>query len=143
MGKTVLITGASSGFGADSAREVADAGHVVYAGMRDIDGHNASAAADARAHTAAADGGGIIPVEMDGTDQAAIDRAVQIVLDDCGSIDVVVHNAGHMVLGPSEAFTVEQLAELYDVNVLSTQRLNRTVLPHLRAARQGLVVWIS
>ncbi|HEV3196574.1 MAG TPA: SDR family NAD(P)-dependent oxidoreductase, partial [Bryobacteraceae bacterium] len=46
-------------------------------------------------------------------------------------IDVLIHNAGHMVFGPAEAFTPNQLAELYDINVLSTQRVNRAVLPHL------------
>ncbi|MFD8164167.1 SDR family NAD(P)-dependent oxidoreductase, partial [Streptomyces malaysiensis] len=44
---------------------------------------------------------------------------------------------------PVEAFTPEQLAELYNVNVLSTQRVNRAALPHLRAAGRGLVVWVS
>jgi hypothetical protein len=58
-------------------------------------------------------------------------------------LDVVVHNAGHMVFGPLEAFTPEQLAELYDVNVLSTQRVNRAALPQLRKQKQGLVVWVS
>jgi NAD(P)-dependent dehydrogenase (short-subunit alcohol dehydrogenase family) len=48
-----------------------------------------------------------------------------------------------MVFGPAEAFTAEQLAELYDVNVLGTQRLNRAALPLLRKQRQGLLVWIS
>ena len=48
-----------------------------------------------------------------------------------------------MVFGPAEAFTPEQLAQLYDVNVLSTQRVNRAVLPHLRRQKQGLVVWVS
>jgi len=47
-------------------------------------------------------------------------------------LDVVVHNAGHMGFGPAEAFTPEQLAELYDVNVLSTQRINRAGLPPMR-----------
>ncbi|MGC4858383.1 SDR family NAD(P)-dependent oxidoreductase [Micromonospora sp. DT41] len=54
-----------------------------------------------------------------------------------------MHNAGHMVTGPTEAFTPEQLAELYDVNVLSTQRVNRAALPSMRKARQGLVLWVS
>jgi NAD(P)-dependent dehydrogenase (short-subunit alcohol dehydrogenase family) len=56
---------------------------------------------------------------------------------------VVIHNAGHMVFGPAEAFTPEQLAELYDVNVLSTQRVNRAALPQLRKQRRGLVIWVS
>src|SRR5215212_12051310 len=48
-----------------------------------------------------------------------------------------------LVFGPAEAFTPEQYAELYDVNVLSTQRVNRAVLPHMRRQKQGLVVWVS
>ena len=54
----------------------------------------------------------------------------------------MVHNAGHMVFGPAEAFTPEQLAELYDINVLSTQRVNRAALPQLRK-QSGLLVWVS
>ncbi len=56
-----------------------------------------------------------------------------------GRLDVLVHNAGHMVYGPSEAFTPEQLAELYDINVLGCQRVNRAALPHMRRAGRGLL----
>jgi NAD(P)-dependent dehydrogenase (short-subunit alcohol dehydrogenase family) len=48
-----------------------------------------------------------------------------------------------MAFGPAEAFTPEQLAELYDVNVLSTQRVNRAALPQLRKQGRGLGVWVS
>src|SRR4029078_3416894 len=54
-----------------------------------------------------------------------------------------MHTAGHRACGPAEAFTPEQLAELYDVNVLSTQRVNRAALPQLRKQRRGIVVWVS
>jgi len=56
-----------------------------------------------------------------------------------GRIDVVVHQCRHMVFGPAEAFT-PNTAELYDVNVLSTQRVNRAALPQLRKQKQGLVL---
>lgn len=56
---------------------------------------------------------------------------------------MVVHNAGHMVTGPAEAFTPEQLADLYDTNVLGTQRINRAVLPYLRDRQEGLLVWVG
>jgi NAD(P)-dependent dehydrogenase (short-subunit alcohol dehydrogenase family) len=55
----------------------------------------------------------------------------------------VIHNAGHMSFGPAEAFTPEQFAQLYDINVLSTQRANRAELPQLRKQGRGLVVWVS
>ncbi len=142
MPKTIIVTGASSGFGAMSVRELAGAGHVVYAGMRDIKGRNAKAAAEARDHGIQGDGE-IRPIELDVSKQDAVDDAVAKVIADQGRIDVIVHNAGHMVLGPLEAFTVDQLIELYDVNVLSTQRLNRAALPHLRAQGDGLLVWVG
>jgi NAD(P)-dependent dehydrogenase (short-subunit alcohol dehydrogenase family) len=140
--KVVLVTGASSGFGALTVRALADAKHVVYAGMRDIDGRNAHAATAARRY---ADQHGVTlrPIEMDVSDQASVDGAAAAVLAEAGRIDVVVHNAGHMVLGPTEAFTPEQVADVYDTNVLSTQRVNRAVLPAMRAQRDGLVLWVG
>jgi NAD(P)-dependent dehydrogenase (short-subunit alcohol dehydrogenase family) len=140
--KVVLVTGASSGFGALTVRALADAGHSVHAGMRATTGHNAAAAQDA-AEYGTTTAGELHPVDLDVTDQDSVDRAVAHVLQRAGHIDVVVHNAGHMVLGPTEAFTPDQLAATYDVNVISTQRVNRAVLPHLRSRRRGLLVWIG
>ena len=142
MTKTIIVTGASSGFGAMSVRALADAGHTVYAGMRAIGTRNQQAAADATRYATEQDVN-LRPVEMDVSDQASIDTAVTTVLHDQGRIDVVVHNAGHMVLGPTEAFTPDQLAASYDANVVSTQRVNRAVLPHLREQRDGLLVWVG
>jgi NAD(P)-dependent dehydrogenase (short-subunit alcohol dehydrogenase family) len=138
MSNVILVTGASSGFGAMTVRALADAGHAVYAGMRDIAGRNATAAASAREYP-----GTLRPVEMDVADQQSVDAAVATVLAEAGRIDVVVHNAGHMVLGPTEAFTPEQIAAVYDTNVLSTQRVNRAVLPGMRERGSGLVVWVG
>jgi NAD(P)-dependent dehydrogenase (short-subunit alcohol dehydrogenase family) len=140
--KNIVVTGASSGFGAMTTRALADAGHRVYAGMRGTTARNAPAVAEL-AEYARAHGVDARAVEMDVSDQASVDAAVKEILEDAGRLDVVVHNAGHMVLGPAEAFTPEELAEVYDVNVLSTQRVNRAVLPHLRARGDGLLVWVG
>jgi NAD(P)-dependent dehydrogenase (short-subunit alcohol dehydrogenase family) len=141
-GSTIVVTGASSGFGAMTVRELARAGHRVYAGMRDVGGRNTEAAADAR-RFAEEEGVDLRPLEMDVSDEDSVARAVATILDESDGLDVVVHNAGHMVLGPTEAFTVEQLAAAYDVNVLSTQRVNRAVLPAMRERRSGLLVWVG
>jgi len=142
MSKIIVISGTSSGFGALTARALAQAGHTVYAGMRAIHARNAKAAAAAlqyaREHQV-----DLRPVEMDVGSQASIDTAIAGIIETHGRLDVVVHNAGHMVLGPSEAFTPEQVEEIFDINVLSTQRLNRAALPHLRKQGHGLVVWVS
>ena len=75
--------------------------------------------------------------------EESADRAVQQVLGAAGRLDIIIHNAGHMVFGPAEAFTPEQLAEIYDANVLSTQRVNRAALPILRKQGGGLVIWVG
>ena len=82
-------------------------------------------------------------IELDVASQESADSAIRKIVEQDGRLDVVVHNAGHMVFGPAEAFTPEQFAELYDVNVLSTQRVNRAGLPQLRKQGRGLLVWVS
>lgn len=72
-------------------------------------------------------------IELDVLLQESANRAIKTIISEDGRLDTVIHNAGHMVFGPAEAFTPEQLAQLYDINVLSTQRVNRAVLPHFRA----------
>ncbi|MDP9792747.1 NAD(P)-dependent dehydrogenase (short-subunit alcohol dehydrogenase family) [Catenuloplanes nepalensis] len=133
-----VVTGASSGFGAMTARALADAGHTVYAGMRNTEDRNQQAAKDFDGYAA-----GAHALEMDVSDQGSVDAAIARIIAENGRLDVVVHNAGHMTLGPAEAFTPEQLAAVYDVNVLSTQRVNRAALPHLRRRRDGLLVWVG
>ncbi|MFC4945281.1 SDR family NAD(P)-dependent oxidoreductase [Pseudonocardia sp. GCM10023141] len=137
MPSNIVITGASSGFGAMTARALADAGHTVHAGIRDTAGRNAPAVADATAY-ATEHGVDLRPVEMDVSDQASVDAAIAGIVAGGARLDVIIHNAGHMVLGPAEAFTPEQLAQAYDTNVLSAQRVNRTALPHLRARGHDL-----
>src|ERR1700722_18519767 len=124
MNKIIIVTGASSGFGLMAAQSLARAGHTVYAGMRATAGRNAAQveAVNAFASDTKAD---LRAVEMDVVSHRFVDAAIDRVKRTHGRIDVIVHNAGHMTFGPSEAFAPEQLAELYDVNVLSTQRVNR------------------
>jgi NAD(P)-dependent dehydrogenase (short-subunit alcohol dehydrogenase family) len=140
--KIIVVTGASSGFGRLTANALAGAGHTVYAAMRETTGRNApqvqSVNAYAREH-----GVDLRSLELDVNSQASVDAGIAAVIVAHARIDVIVHNAGHMVFGPAEAFTPEQLAELYDVNVLSTQRVNRAVLPHMRRRGEGLLVWVS
>jgi NAD(P)-dependent dehydrogenase (short-subunit alcohol dehydrogenase family) len=140
--KIILITGASSGFGRSAANALAKAGHTVYASMRDTQGHNAAQVRDVE-QFAQANKVDLRAIEMDVQSESSITAAVAQLITAHGGIDVLVHNAGHMVFGPAEAFTPEQFAELYDVNVLSTQRVNRAVLPEMRKQRQGLLVWVS
>ena len=142
MQEVILITGASSGFGALTARVLAQAGHTVYASMLDIKGRSAAQAEEAgrfaKEHKVK-----LLAVELDVTSQTSADAAIATILKEQGRLNVIVHNAGHMVFGPAEAFTPEQYAQIYDINVLGTQRVNRAALPQLRKQQRGLLVWIS
>jgi NAD(P)-dependent dehydrogenase (short-subunit alcohol dehydrogenase family) len=142
MKNIISVTGASSGFGALTARALARAGHTVYASMRETTGRNAPQVKEVEEY-AAAHCVDLHAIELDILSQESTDAALKTIVSENGRIDVVVHNAGHMVFGPAEAFTPEQLAQLYDTNVLSTQRVNRAALPHLRAQEKGLIVWVS
>lgn len=142
MKKIILVTGSSRGFGKMTAEALATAGNTVFASMRESTGRNApqAAAIEAFGRDNEVD---IRPLELDVGAGASVEAAIASIIADVGRIDVIVHNAGHMVYGPAEAFTPDQLAELFDINVLSTQRVNRAALPHMRKQRQGLMVWIS
>jgi NAD(P)-dependent dehydrogenase (short-subunit alcohol dehydrogenase family) len=142
MKKVIVITGASSGFGALTARALAQAGHTVYASMRDTAGRNGPQV-EAAKEFAKDNDVDLRTVELDVASQESADAAIQKIVNQNERLHVVIHNAGHMVFGPAEAFTPEQLAELYDVNVLSTQRVNRAALPQLRKQSEGLVLWVS
>jgi NAD(P)-dependent dehydrogenase (short-subunit alcohol dehydrogenase family) len=142
MKQVIVITGASSGFGALAARALAHAGHTVYATMRETAGRNAPQVAEVERY-AAEHGVDLRTVELDVASSDSVEAGIARIVADNGRLDVVVHNAGHMAFGPAEAFTPEQFAQLYDINVLSTQRVNRAALPQLRRQGRGLVVWVS
>lgn len=138
----ILVTGASSGFGASAAKALAAAGHTVYASMRGTTGNNARIVAE-YANWGKENAVDLRTVELDVQSETSVEAAVKTLRDNAGGIDVLLHNAGHMVYGPVEAFTPDQLAEQYDVNVLGTHRLNRAALPHMRARGSGLLVWVG
>lgn len=141
MSQVTLVTDASSGFGAMSACALADAGHIV-ASMRDTGGRNAPRVEAVNAY-ATERGVHLRAIELDVQSQPSTDVAIERVIAEQGHIDVLMHNTGHMVFGPAEAFMPEQHAQLYDVNVLGTQRVNHAALPQMRKQRQALVLWIG
>ncbi|RLU78177.1 oxidoreductase [Streptomyces griseocarneus] len=138
----VLITGAGSGFGAVTARILAAAGHTVYASMRAVAGRNAERAA-ALLSWGRENAADLHVVELDTGDEDSARAAVATVVAEQGTLDVLVNNAGMLVIGPTEAFTPEQVAQCFDVNVLGHLRVNRAVLPRMRAQGGGLIVYVG
>jgi NAD(P)-dependent dehydrogenase (short-subunit alcohol dehydrogenase family) len=131
--KTILITGASSGFGRDTAETLARAGHTVFASMRDANGKHRSQATDLREQ-------GIAVVELDVSNDSSVDAAVQEVLARAGRIDVLINNAGIASAGVTEAFTADQAKVIFNTNVVGLLRTSRAVLPVMRAQGDGLLI---
>jgi NAD(P)-dependent dehydrogenase (short-subunit alcohol dehydrogenase family) len=138
----ILITGASTGIGNLTARRLADAGHTVYASMRDPDGRNTQPAAQLHAY-ARDTGTDLHVIALDVTLQASADAAVHTVIERHGGLDVVINNAGHLYVGYVEAFTDDDVTHLIDVNAVGTHRVNRAVLPHFRQRRAGVLMCVG
>jgi NAD(P)-dependent dehydrogenase (short-subunit alcohol dehydrogenase family) len=136
MPKTVLITGASTGFGRDTAETLARAGHTVFASMRDLQTKN-------RKHAQALRKQGIEVVELDVSSDASVDRAVKDVLALTSHIDVLINNAGIASAGVTEAFTPDQAKIVLNTNVVGLLRTIRAVLPAMRGQGDGLIINIG
>lgn len=140
--RVIVVTGAATGFGRLAATLLAEAGHIVYASMRGIEGRNASAAQELR--TLAADKNiQLIPLELDVLSESSAKAAAATVIADQGRVDVVINNAAMLMIGVTEAFTPEQLLRIFDTNAVSWLRVNRAFLPHMRQQGDGLLLYIG
>lgn len=136
---TVLITGASRGMGAHTARRLAAGGFAVLAGAR----NPATLAEQIRADPGA-EGLDIRPLALDVTDDGSVAAAVQHVEDTVGHLDVLVNNAG--VSGPwtaAEEIGPEDFASVFATNVIAPVRVTRGFLPLLRRGQRPRLVMVS
>jgi NAD(P)-dependent dehydrogenase (short-subunit alcohol dehydrogenase family) len=140
--QSVFVTGSSSGIGRSICETLARKGHIVFATMRQVSRKNAAAAQELQT-LAQQENLALHVIELDNTDDASVARAVDAALSIAGKIDVVVNNAGVMAIGVSEAMTVSQVQQMYDVNVLGAFRVNQAVLPHMRERGAGYLIYVS
>src|SRR5258708_4441691 len=82
-------------------------------------------------------------LELDVTNDASVERAVDAAIAKAGRIDVAINNAGYYLSGLAEAVTTEQAQRLMDANFFGPVRINRAVLPHMRRQRSGVLMHIS
>ncbi|REE98750.1 SDR family oxidoreductase [Thermomonospora umbrina] len=140
--RAVLITGCSSGFGRLTALTLARAGHQVYASMRDTRTANADEAEELRA-IAAQENLTLEVVDIDVRDERSVKEGTRLVHDRAGRIDVLVNNAGIYFPAILETLTIADLQAVLDTNLFGSLRMNRAVLPFMRARRDGLIVQIT
>jgi len=135
---TALVTGANKGLGFETVRRLGELGWTVWLGARDAQ-LGQSAAEKLRT-----DGADVRSVELDVTDDASVAAAVQQVDDECGSLDVLVNNAG---IAGSYADAVDtgpaDFLGVFGVNLLGPVRVTKAFLPLLRRSAQPRVVMVS
>ena len=131
IGRVAIITGASSGIGEATARQLHDSGWIVVAGARRVERMASLAAA------------GVDVVALDVTDDASMTSVVRSVVDRYGRIDLLVNNAGYGSYGAVEDVPMDEARRQVEVNVFGLARLTQLVLPHMRARRSGRIVNIS
>lgn len=126
--KVILITGASSGIGYDTATRLAKQGHKVYGAARRIDKMQPLKEL------------GVTPIKMDVTDDASMIAGVNAVMEAEGRIDVLVNNAGYGYFGAIENVSMEEARKQLEVNVFGLARLTQLVIPHMRQQGSGRIV---
>ena len=135
-GKTILITGTSSGFGRLGAEYYARLGARVFASMRNLPRVEAAELEVLAVNDTLA----IEVVEIDVTSDESVASGVAHVLDQCdGKLDVLVNNAGIATSGPVEVQDMDATRLLFETNVFGPHRMSRAVLPAMRAHGRGQI----
>ncbi len=129
MSKVVLITGCSTGIGRDLAQRLTQADYTVVATARRAEALNDLQAA--------------LKLSLDVTQPDSVNDAVAHTLQQFGRIDVLVNNAGYALRGALEEVSVEQVQQMFDVNVFGALRMIQTIAPHMRQQRSGRIINIS
>ncbi len=129
--KTILITGASSGFGKLAAKQLIKKGYTVYGAARRIG--QMQDLVDLGGHA----------IEMDVTNDESVKEGVAQITKDQGKIDVLINNAGYAQYGIVETTDLEHAKRQYEVNVFGLVRVSQAVLPHMRKQMSGQIINLS
>jgi len=129
--KTVLITGASSGIGKETAKKLIKQGYTVYTAARRVEKME-----DIRTL-------GGIPIKMDITKDDEVVAAVQQIEQKHGGVDILINNAGFATNGSVEETTIDDARYQFEVNLFGLARLTQLVLPYMREQKAGKIVNIS
>jgi NAD(P)-dependent dehydrogenase (short-subunit alcohol dehydrogenase family) len=133
----VIVTGCSSGLGLETALHLSQNGFMVYATMRDL-GRQGEVEAKA-----AQRGTSLRTLRLDVDDRTSIDEAVSTVIGETGGIYGLVNNAGRGLRGCVEDLTIAEIRLLFETNFLGSVSVTQSVLPYMRAAHRGRIVFLS
>ena len=136
MKQKILVTGASGAFGSLACKLLIENGHTLVGTMRSTAGKNDAIASELSE-------AGVHIVEMDVTNEESVNSAVKKSIELLGGLDTVFNNAGVGANGILEAFTADEIRQMFDVNVFGVQRLMRAVLPYFRQQGKGTIVHTS
>ncbi|RZL18066.1 MAG: SDR family oxidoreductase [Pedobacter sp.] len=137
MKKIIFITGTSTGFGKLTTITLSKAGYHIIAGMRNVAGKNASPAQELAALP------NVDVVEIDVTDDESVKSAFAGVLAKYGQIDVLINNAAVTGFGLLEAYSIDQIKKMFEVNFYGVIRTYQEVLPAMRKQKKGLIINIT
>lgn len=132
MKKTVLITGASSGFGRLSAKKFQQEGWNVVATMR-----------SPKKETELNQLDNVLVTQLDVTDSVTIKTAAVKAIEQFGAIDVLVNNAGFATRGFIDEASIKEVNSQFEVNVLGVTRTTQEVTPHMRACQSGMIINVT
>lgn len=137
MDNSILVTGAATGLGREMTIHLAERGFQVYATLRNLkQAESLQSLVNSRS----------LPVKilpLDVTDAASIKEAVGTIVDECGGIYGLINNAGIGLRGYFEDLTDEEIRRVFDANVFGLMAVTREVLPHMRQAKRGRILFIS
>ena len=137
MPKVILITGTSTGLGVATAVQAAQAGHTVYATMRNTQKRGTL---DAAAQVA---GVSLNVLQLDVQDTGSVNAAIDTVIAKQGHIDRLINNAGMGYVRSLEQAEESDIQKILDINYTGVTRCIKAVMPHMRKARAGHVINIS
>lgn len=128
MRRVIIITGASSGMGKDTALQLLKEGHIVYGAARRTE----------KMHDLVKAGGHVLSLDV--TDQKSVSTAVQKVLEEQDRIDVLWNNAGYSLTGAIETISYEEAKRQFDVNLFGVAEVTKAVLPAMRKQKKGTII---
>ncbi|MBM3402685.1 MAG: SDR family oxidoreductase [Bacteroidetes bacterium] len=135
--KVILLTGASSGIGLETAIQLVERGHRVYATMRNLDKRTALDQEADRRNVK------LRVLQLDVKDQKSIEQCIKTIIASENRIDVLINNAGSGFIKPMEQATMEEIQQVMDVNFYGPIRCCKAVMPYMRKQKSGHIINIS